>query len=188
MLAGPGKDQEGKQWLCLKPSSKEGSSVTATSASVGALGPVTVEFRPMLPTDEQAAAMIALQLSTGPQPLLSKRRAMEKYLHEEEPDDVLDEIAVEQAMQEEPLKSQILAHALFEAGLGPDPDAPPSTAGAPVQGVPGQPPGVPGVPGVSVPGLTMPLGPAPPGGPAIQPGRPAGMQPGLPNTPVAVGG
>lgn len=189
VLAGPGKDQEGKQWLCLKPSSKGGSTVTATSASVGELGPVTIEFRPMLPTDEQARAMIALQLTGGPTPLLSHRRALEKYLQEEDVDDILDEIAVEQAMQSEPLKTQILENALYEAGLGPNPNAPPPAAAA-VPVAPG-PPGLPGGAAAglpSVPGINQPMQPAPPNAPPIQPGRPAGSFPGAPNTPVSTAG
>lgn len=181
VLAGPGKDQEGKQWLDLGPK----GTVTSTHASIEDLGPVSVEFRPMLPTDEQARAMIAMQLTNSPNQLLSKRRALEKYLQEEDPDDVLDEIMVEKAMQEEPLKSMWIKRALQEAGLLP-PDPP--AAASPPAAVP------PGPPGMS-PGGPLPTGPGqPPGVPApppIQPGLPngqAGSFPGAPNTPVSLGG
>jgi hypothetical protein len=187
VLAGAGKDQEGKQWLTLKPSSKGGSSVTATSADVSELGPVSVTFRPMLPTDEQAQAMIALQLTAGPTPLLSHRRALEK-MGEEDIDAIGDEIAVEQAMNAEPLRSQILAHALYEAGLGPNPNAPPAAAPpAPAMA----PPGINGAAAAglpSLPGISAPLQPTPPSGPPIQPGRAPGSFPGAPNTPVSTAG
>jgi hypothetical protein len=183
VLAGPGKDQTGKQWLGLRPK----GSVSATEASVEALGPVSIEFRPMLPTDEQARAMIAMQLVNSPKPLLSVRRAMEKYLQEEDPDDILDEIAVEQALNEEPLKSMWMDRALQEAGL-----APPAAAASPNPSpMPGGPPGIPGQAAgglPSVPGVSAPMQPTPPGAPPIQPGRPAGAFPGAVNTPVSTAG
>jgi hypothetical protein len=184
VLAGAGKDQEGKQWLGLRPK----GSVSSTEASVEELGPVTVEFRPMLPTDEQARAMVAFQLTSGPTPLLSHRRALEKYLQIEDPDDVMDEIAIEKALSMPPLSDTILANALWEAGLGPNPNAPPPTPPQPAMSA------TPGFNGAaagglpSLPGVNAPMQPPPPGAPPIQPGRPAGAFPGSPNTPVTVGG
>jgi hypothetical protein len=154
--------------------------VTSSEAPVDMLGPLSITFRPTLPTDEQARAMIANQLVNAPKPLMSRRHALERYLQEEDPDAIIDEIWVEQAMEQEPLRSKIMDEALREAGLAPQPQPQPAQAQA---GQPMMPPGpgelVPGVPGQaaagipSVPGVNMPM----------QPGRPAGAYPGQPGTP-----
>ncbi len=183
VLSGPGKDQEGKQWLGLR--AKNGAP-TATEASVDDLGPVSIEFRPMLPTDEQARAMIAMQLVNAPIPLISRRRAMEKYLQLEDPDDVLDEIAVERALDTEPLLSIWTQRAIEEAGLA-QPQAPPGAAPPPTP-TPGGPPGIPGQASAGLPPQMQGQPPTPPGAPPIQPGRPAGMFPGSANTPTSTMG
>jgi hypothetical protein len=169
-------DKDSHHWLGLKPT----GSVTSSEAPVDMLGPLSITFRPTLPTDEQARAMIANQLVNAPKPLMSRRHALERYLQEEDPDAIIDEIWVEQAMEQEPLRSKIMDEALREAGLAPQPQPQPAQAQA---GQPMMPPGpgelVPGVPGQaaagipSVPGVNMPM----------QPGRPAGAYPGQPGTP-----
>lgn len=182
VLAGPRADNTGKQWISLKP----GEGINATEAGVDELGPVTIEYRATLPTDEQARAMIAMQLVNAPKPLLSRRLAIQKYLQEEDPEGILDEIAAEQAMEQEPLHSMVVQEALKRAGL-----LPPQPQGPPEQGPPGQ--GSPGMPSPNdagnsgqptVPGLTQPLQPAPPN-PA---GTGAGAYPGLPGTPSQTAG
>lgn len=186
----------GKTWVCLKPS----GTVTATSAPVDKLGPLTVRFRPVLPTDEQARAMIAMQLVNAPKPLMSQHRAIEKYLQEEDPQQILDEIAVEQALQEEPLHSMMIQQALTEAGVNPNAQNPASQLVGPngqplISQTPGG-GGMPMLPGATgavpgqaaagtpaIPGLNQPIAPSPGPAPAILPGqggRPAGAFPGQP--------
>lgn len=181
LLAGPGADGTGKQWLALRP----GNGCTTTEAGIEDLGPVTVTFRPTLPTDEQALAMIATQLVNSPKQLLSRRTAMKEYLHLDDPDSELDEIAVEMAMESPPLQQKVMEEALQKAGLA-SPQAPASPAAAPPgpsgPPAPGQVAG-----GPSVPGLTMPMQPPPPQAPPIHPGRP-GMFPGAPATPTSTAG
>lgn len=180
-------------WLGLSPDA-EGKNI----ANYKKLGPVSFQYRPTLPTDEQARAMIALQLTNAQKPLYDVRHALETWLQEEDPDSILDALAVEQALQSEPLVSLVREQALREAGLLPaQPPRPapqlvnqfgePLTGGpmSPgMQGVPlanQAPPGMPGVPG-----LTMPLAPPMPQGPGIPGnvgGREAGMYPGMPGGP-----
>lgn len=191
-----GTGESSRHWLGLRP---EGS-VTATEAPVNLLGPVTFSFRPVLPTDEQARAMVANQLVNAPKPLLSRKRALERYLQEEDPEGVLDEIAVEDALEQEPLKSKMIERALRDAGLlepTPNPAGqlvrPDGTPLLPGGGQPGQmpPEGMAGIPGQAaaglpaIPGLTMPLGPQAPAAPPIGPGggNVAGMFPGQPPLP-----
>lgn len=177
ILGGAG-EKSARQWLALKP---EGET-TATSAAVDKLGPLSFAFRPMLPTDEQARAMIALQLVNANKPLLSRRRAIEKYLQEEDPESILDEIAVDEALEEEPLKGMWLQRAVEEAHLLP---AKQQQQGTGLVNQYGQPmsSGMAGIPGQAslgmpaVPGATMPLTPQVP--------RAPGMYPGQPNTPQA---
>ncbi len=184
---GSGKES---QWLGLKPT----GNTTATEAAIDKLGAITVTFRPQLPTDEQARAMIANQLVNSPKPLMSRRLALEKYLQEEDPEGVMDEIWAEQAMEQEPLHSIMLAQAIRDAGLSLPPPAqgqgsggqgsavllsrtPSATLMSPAMaGIPGQ--GGGGVPSIS--GLKRPITPQRPGG-----GRPAGAFPGQPGSPVA---
>lgn len=169
------------RWLGLKPT----GSVSTREAPVDKLGPVAMAFRPQLPTDEQARAMIANQLVNSPKQLLSRRRALEKYLQEEDPESVLDEIWVEEAMQQEPLHSMMVAEALRDAGLGQMEQNPAQSLVGPsgqalmspaMAGIPGQV----SVGGPSIGGINRPITPQPPGR-----GRPAGAFPGQPGTPVA---
>jgi hypothetical protein len=176
-----------RAWLGLSPD-KDGANL----ADVTKLGPISMQFRPTLPTDEQARAMIAQQLVNAPTPLSSVRHALENYLLEEDPDSIMDEIAVEQALREDPLKRMVIDDALADAKIVPKQ---PSTNPAPAAQLvnpQGQPisSGMAGLPGAaqaglpSVPGLNMPLRPnggqAPAGG-RPQMGRPSGMYPGVPS-------
>lgn len=188
------KTKAGRAWLALSPDEQ-----SQNTAPVSKLGPVSFTFRPTLPTDEQARAMVAIQLTNPGNQLVSKRYALEEWVQVDDADAVLEEIVVEQAMNEEPLLSIWRDEALRLAGLLPPKDAE-APAAAPVdplaalQGALGGgqgalPPGPnqlqPGIPGQaagglpSVPGLNMPIQPTPPQGG----GLPAGQYPGQPGGP-----
>ncbi len=184
------KTRAGRAWLALSPD-QQGQNM----APVSKLGPVSYTFRPTLPTDEQARAMVATQLVAAK--MVSKRYALEQWVQVDDPDAVLEEIVVEDAMNEEPLLSIWREEALRIAGLLPPKAEEAAPAAAPVDplaalvgptGQPLIPPGPtqlqPGIPGQaagglpSVPGLNMPIQPTPPqqsvGLPGQFPGQPGG--------------
>lgn len=172
----------GKQYLGLSPK----GNVTTSEAPVTALGPISVTFRPVLPTDEQARAMVATQLVNAPIPLMSQKGAIEKYLQEEDAEGIVDDIYIERALEEEPLRSMVVQRALEAAGLLPPP-TPPANPLSALVGPNGQPILPAGIPGQAagglpmVPGLNLPLVPPAPGGVPIQTGgRAPGSFPGLP--------
>lgn len=172
---------ETKRWLGLKPSGR----MSGLCAPIDSLARMEVKLRPVLPTDEQARAMIGNQaIQIG---VMSKRRVLEKYYQEEDPEGVLDEVAVERALDTDPMLAQLqVTEALREAGYLPPQQSPildqfgqpmPSQGASPFP--PGQAAG--GLPGI--PGLTQPMTPgAPqrPGVPGGTGGRPAGAHPGMP--------
>jgi len=186
-----------KDWLGLSPD-KGAKQV----ANYKMLGPVSVQYRAMMPTDAQANAMIAMQLTNAAKPLMGVRDALEKYLQEEDPEAIIERMAVEDAMQKEPLASTLLQRAMEDAGLL-SPQPPPAPAVSPLVGPGGQPmaagtgqpmepPGpsqlqpvplaqvtAPGMP--QVPGVNMPLRPNTI--PGRTGGRPGGMYPGQPGGP-----
>jgi hypothetical protein len=185
----------GKAWLGLSPDHQ-----TKNVADVSKLGPVSFQYRPTLPTDEQARAMIAMQLTNAAKPLYDVRHALETWMQEEDPDSIIDAMVVEQALAEEPLHSMWVNQALTDAGLLPAPQPQPNPAAQLVDQFgqpmlppgPGQLQGVPlanqAPPGMAgIPYLTMPGQPTPPGAPAGIPGnvggRPAGVYPGMPGGP-----
>lgn len=177
---------EAKHWLGLKPSGR----VTGLCAPVDMLARMEVKLRPVLPTDEQARAMIAMQLTNAQKPLLSRKRAIEKHLQEEDPEGVLNEIATEDALEQEPFKTLIMTEALRKAGYLPSAQSGLLDAqGQPMPSAGGG-PGLPGLPGQAaagmpaIPGLNQPLQPGPPGSngiPAGTGGRAPGSYPGMPN-------
>ncbi len=190
-----------KAWLGLSPGD-EGKTLPKNVADLSKVATVDIRYRAQMVTDEQAAAMVALQLTQAPKPLYGRRHALETLLQEEDPDAILDEIAVEEALNQEPLKSMVIENALRDAGLSsPQPPAPspmpegraggpgmgagPSLGPAPSNGpVPIQPP--PGLPGQ--PGLNMPIQPPPPrmrSQVGRRGGRVAGAYPGRPGGPNA---
>ena len=184
------EDKPRREWLGLSPG---GGNPTHSTAPIDHFAKLSWTFRPVLPTDEQARAMVALQLTNAARPLYSKQRALEKWLQEEDPQSVLDEIATEQAMDTEPIRSIVIQEALRQAHL-PMPAGQAPAAGSGLLGPDGQPIGPsapPGIPGQaagglpSVPGLTMPLAPGAPAPPPIRPGggRAAGAYPGRPGVP-----
>lgn len=180
--ANNGDNPSQKLWVALRA----GDGFKAEVAGVDEFGPVEVIYRAMLPTDEQARAMIASQLVNSPKPLLSQRHAMTEYLQIEDPDEILDEIAIEDAMRQEPLASLILNEAMKDAGLMPAAPPPSPTGG---------PPGAAGPPGINdaanggepaIPMLNQPLQQPPPaqGRRTGHGGRAPGAFPGRPPNPV----
>jgi hypothetical protein len=180
------KAPDGPLWLGLTPKAK----APKQCAPISLLGPLEVKFRPVLPTDEQARAMIALQLVNAPKQLISKRFALEHYLQHEDPEGMAEEILVEDALASEPLKGIILQNALQEAGV-PMPGAAPNPAsglvgpsGEPLLPPTPYPPGQAGAGMPAIPGLTQPMQPGPPRRPPTMPhggGRTAGAFPGQPS-------
>lgn len=179
-----GKSDDSAEFLGLGPDDK----LNLTEAPVKLLGPVTIRFRPALPTDEQANAMIGIQTVNSPKQMLSTKRALERYFQEEDPEGAVDEIYVERALDSEPIASIVMQHALQEAfpELAAQVPPPPPNPASALVGPNGEPlvnqggslgaaEMVGGIP--SVQGLNTP----------IQPGR-AGMFPGRPGTPTSTGG
>jgi hypothetical protein len=193
---GKPKTNAARAWLGLSP-----DRGTKNVADLSKLAQVSFSYRPTLPTDEQARAMIALQLTNAANPLYSVRDALETWLQEEDPESVMDRLWVEKALASEPLNSMMTERALSDAGLLPI--QPPQPAQAPqlvgpdgmpiqsgmatngpispgMQGVPlanQAPPGMAGVPGLTMP-LTPPVPQGIPGGGAVP-----GMYPGMPGGP-----
>lgn len=174
-----------KRWLGLKPSGR----VTGLCAPIDMLARMEVKLRPVLPTDEQARSMIAVQLTNAAKPLLSRSTAIERHLQIEDPEGELDKIAVEDALDNDPmLKTLQTTEALRKAGYLPQqqsqilgPNGQPLPAGPGAQQTPYFPGQLGGQPGI--PGLTQPMVPgapqAPAGGGGVG-GRPAGAFPGNP--------
>lgn len=190
----------GKKWLGLGPADTD---ITSTVTSVDRLGPLTWTFKPQLPTDKQATTMIAIQGTNAQNQLFSRRWALEELLNVEDPEAMADEIAVEQALDNDPMLKKVWTErALKDAGMLPTPPAPsglvdpmgnplPPSGAPPAPGGMPMPPGVPGQVGgmPSVPGLNMPFAPPPPQGaggpPAVSvnggfPGMPSNQGPPLP--------
>ena len=162
-----------RRWLGLRPTGR----LTAELAPVDMLGPSKVTFRPILPTDEQSNAMIAIQLTNPAHPLISDYTALKDHLQKDDPDAELDRIVVQQELAAEPLRARMLAEAMRQAGI---PLAAPSTATPPMREDEAATPlpndqtngGEP-----TMPGLTQP---ATPNQPITPGGRPAGAFPGQP--------
>jgi hypothetical protein len=183
-----------KMWLGLKP---EGA-IEGLVAPVSALGPVSVRMRPVLPSDEQAMAMIGLQLVNAPKQILSQYTVLKDYIQVDDPEGEMDRIAVEKALMSPPLEQEWVQAALKRSGIAPPPPAPPPGLVGPngqllppsgMGGGPGGPPPGPmspypngqtasGTP--SIPGLTMPPIPNPPAQMPHGGGPPAGSYPGQP--------
>ncbi len=176
---GTRKERKDKGWLCLKPMASEGPG-GKNVAACDQLGKLSFAFRPVLPTDEQARTMIAIQATNAPKPLYGVRHALERQLQEEDPESIMDEAWVEQAVNNAPLNAEIIQEAMRRANLGQQQRS--GLVGA--NGQPLPPGGAPGVSGMpSVPGVTMPMTPTPPQPSGILPGnggRVAGSYPGQP--------
>lgn len=178
--------KEKKTWLGLKPD----GTMSGMCAPIDMLARMEVKLRPVLPTDEQARAMIATQLTNAQKPLDSRRHAMEYWLQFEDPEGIINEIAVEDALDNDPMLKQLtITAALQKAGilppeqsglLGPNGSPLPSSGQNPnmTPYFPGQISGMPGIPGLTQP--MIPPAPQPAGVPGANGGRPAGAMPGQP--------
>jgi hypothetical protein len=181
-----GQGENGKAWLALR----DEGDVTEHIGTIEKMGPLTITLSPILPTMDQANALIARQLTEGDRPLDSRQHAMEKWLGYEDPLTIMDQIFVEQAMEAEPLRTLILDDALRRSGLTPTPPPPPTGLvgpdGMPIQTMPGMPAelsgGQPVMPGMNAP-FMQEGGGSVIGAPG---GRPAGAFPGLPPNPMAI--
>lgn len=178
-------------WLGLTPNSADKSALVAP---IDHLAKLIYSFRPVLPTDEQARAMIAMQLTNAARPLWGVRHALEK-MQEEDPESIMADMKVENYLDEPEIKADIIYHARRKAGVLTPPQQPnPAAAlvgpnGQPL--LPGLAPGtVPpgqmaaGMP--SIPGMNQPVVPPTPQAPAIAlgtGGRGSGMYPGRPGGP-----
>jgi len=173
-----GNTGDQREWLGLKPT----GSIQAEVAPVDLLGPPVCTFRPVLPTDEQAMAMIALQAINAPRPLISHEDALTRWMQVEDPQGMIDEIWAERTLDSEPLNSQVIAQAMRDAGLPmPQPAAPPVLPPGGSGLLQPNDAGNAGEP--TVPGLTQLIRPTETNPPGIAPGaggRPAGVFPGQP--------
>lgn len=191
VLAASGQKDAARSWLGLRGS----GSLTSTVAPIDRLGPISLKIRPKATVDIQASAMVALQMVNAPKQLISRRYALEEFVGVENPDDMAEEIAVENALDESPFKELIAQDALRQAGLLPSEEPPPPLPPDPSMLPPGmltpgphnlEPMGIDGQAAAgmpAIPGLTMPLQPTPPVRgvqPGLTPGAP-GAYPGLPS-------
>lgn len=165
-----------KAWLSLQPKGATG----ATTAGIDRLARITYAVKPVLPTDEQARAMIGNQAYAAG--LLSKETVLERYYMLEDPQGEVDRQHVERALESEPLVGIETRRALEEAGIAEPQQPNPASQlvgpnGAPLlPRPPGQMAG--GLP--AIPGLTQPMLPAPPERVGGVGGRAAGSFPGRP--------
>jgi hypothetical protein len=195
----PSKESS-RMWLGLSPSDEFKGKYLA---NVQKMGSITFAYRPTMATDEQAKAMVALQLTNSAKPLYSRRDALERILQEEDPDSIIEEIYVEEQIDKDPYLNQLVIDAaLAKAGLKPPTPAEPAApegvdigmATQIAQGGPMLPSGPsslqptplgnqapPGMAGV--PGMSMPIVPPSQGVPGAPGGRVAGSFPGAPSGP-----
>lgn len=181
-----GRPKGESAWLGLAP----GGEASRNVAAFDHLAKLVYSFRPVLPTDEQARAMIAMQLTNAERPLWSVRHALEK-MQEEDPESIIDDMKVERYMEDPPIRDAILQNAMRKARMGPyaptnaasklvRPDGSPLIPEAAVAAgtfPPGQ--MAAGLPGI--PGATQPVVPSPPGAPPIvMGGQGVGAFPGQP--------
>lgn len=174
---------EQNTWLGLR----DKGETTDTMASVDQLGSFRAEVRPDQAVMQQARMMIAKQALEGPPQsrLMSQRRALE-FIGEEDPENVQDEIWLDETMATDPTINKIVVdNALRESKIQA---IPPKNPAAELVGPDGMTPLIPGgIPGQVSGGLPDPgqaLAMPQPGGMAgAAPGRPAGMFPGQPPQP-----
>lgn len=185
-VLGPGED--GRTYLGLRAK----GAATDYLAAIDQLGPITVSAPPDMSVMRQANAMIAKQLTEGPPEtrLLSRRRAMETVMGEEDPDTIIDEIWVENEMATNPMiNARVVEDAMRRANFVITPPAASQQLVGPDGVTPLVPGGIPGqvAGGLPVaPGMGMPMQPPTPGGGMLPGGHPGGgTYPGQPpNAPV----
>lgn len=188
----PDTDKGGKRWLELGPD------------DINGYYKIDVESKPLM--GQLRISLGAFGASMVKARMMSRGRAMSELLGIEQPDDELDDIAIDEMMEsDQDLKRQMQEVALKRAGLLPasaPPGTPPQLPGASPMPGPGSLPGaLPGPPAAG-PGIGMPLQPPTPPMPGPtqgqmeslgglgMPGRPAGgdrMAPAQPERPLGGG-
>lgn len=177
-----GEDKDQKHWFGVKPT----GNVTEECAPIDLLGPVKSTFRPVLPTDEEADAMIGMQAFTSK--WMSHATTLERYAHVEDADAEIDRLWAEAALDDPALNMELMTEARRRKGL-PVPQmaaqiAPPVQAGGATEEFTPNDATNSGEP--TVRGMTQPLRPARRATPPIaNGGRPAGSFPGRPGGPNA---
>lgn len=152
----PDADKGGRKWLELGPDDIKGYYK------------VEVESKPLM--GQLRISLGAFGASMVKARMMSRGRAMSELLGIEQPDDELDEIAVDELLETDPtLKKQMFEVALKRAGLLPasaPPGVQPQLPGAsPMEAMMGGPPQLPGgMPGAppAGPGIGLPLQPPTP--------------------------
>jgi hypothetical protein len=175
-----GEEGDQKHWFGVRPSGR----LTEEVAPITLLGPPQSTFRPVLPSDEQADAMIGMQALNAPRQVLSQETVLSRYYGSEDPEAEMDRIATEKALEDPGLNEEMMAEAKRQAGLprirqaGSPPVSVPEVGGIP------QPNDVSNAGEPTIPGLTQLLRPREPATPAISGvgigGRPEGAFPGRP--------
>ena len=150
------------------PADREGQKKKGKQMWLG-LGPhdikhyysLTVETKPLMAQQRIAQGAFAKQMASKPTQLLSKRAAIEDFMGYANPEEMMDEMWVEDAIEQGPLADQVKMDAVKKAGMsvaGPEPEALP-----PPPGVAGGQPGMPNAAPPAGPGVGMPITPeAPP--------------------------
>jgi len=175
----PAPTPDGRAYLSLTPDPADLEVNDDEIAYLGDLGSVEVTVRPDMSAVQQARAMIARQIVSGPpgERLDSQRHAMEYWMGYEDPDTIIDEIYAEEALSRSPEMLQlVMQEALRRAGVTPPM---PSTAAVPGMGggAPETPVNLPGQVAGGAPNLSATVAPT---GPAAG----AGNYPGAPPNPV----
>lgn len=179
----PNADQGGKQWLELGPDDIKGYYK------------IEVESKPLM--GQLRISLGAFGASMVKARMMSRGRAMSELLGIEQPDDEMDDIAIDELLETDPiLKKQVFEAAMKRAGLMP-PNAPPGTppnlpgmGGPPMMpplgmgaGGPPLPGGMPPMPPAG-PGVGLPLQPPTPPMPGPSAGQMEGMGLGMPGRPA----
>lgn len=171
-----GNDGDQRRWVGMRPK----GDLTKDLAAVDTIGPAKVTFRPILPTDEQANEMTAIQLVNAPKQILSLETVLKEKLQKEDVGSELKRIFVENELRDPDLVARIRTAALLKAHMPvSQPQATPPSVTTPNN--PGTMPndatngGEP-----SIPNLTMPVVPNAPLPDLGNGGRTAGSFPGQP--------
>ncbi len=152
----PDATKGGKKWLELGPD------------DINGYYKVSVESKPLM--GQLRISLGSFAASMVKARMMSRGHAMEEFLGIEQPEDEMDDIAIDEMLETDPhLKKQMFDAALKRAGLAP-PTPPPAEGGPPM--LPGAGPGGP-PPAPPLPGGMPPPPPAGPGvGMPLQPGTP----------------
>lgn len=147
---------------------KSQSWLSMSGSDVNGYYAVETRIKPVLPMDEIMQADAATRwVSQG---MVSKKYALEKYFNVPAPEEMADEIAVEQYLMMPEVARRIAEDAARKAGVLQEQPQAPQMPGAPGGGGISPTPMPPMIPsGPEVPGNTMPMVPRSPGGNIIDP-------------------